>query len=94
MPHQEARADVPQQELITTERQLRSTCDAKNHYSFIWVINFNCFLYKKKRQEKKKNMFFVPVFKHAVCVTSSNGFTQKVMHLLWLSDFLLIKRST
>lgn len=88
-----ARADVPQQELITTERQLRSTCDAKNHYSFIWVINFNCFLYKK-RQEKKKNMFFVPVFKHAVCITGSNGFTQKVMHLLWLSDFLLIKHST
>lgn len=48
----------------------------------------------KKRQEKKKNMFFVPVFKHAVCITSSNGFTLKVMHLLWLSDFLLIKRST
>lgn len=52
------------------------------------------FFIKKETGEEEKNMFFVPVFKHAVCITSSNGFTQKVMHLLRLSDFLLIKHST
>lgn len=38
-------------EIIAAVRQPGLAGDASNHYSFIWVINFNCFLLNKRKRQ-------------------------------------------